>query len=60
MTQIESLFVTRLYRSALSEFCTAPDAAELETSCLSIADDDKAGQVWCEEHDYPGYTSHDR
>ena len=29
MSQIESLFVTRLYRSALSEFCKAPDAAEL-------------------------------
>ena len=58
MSQIESLFVTRLYRSALSEFCKAPDAAELETSCLSIADDDKVGQVWCEEHDYPGYTSY--
>ena len=58
MSQIESLFVTRLYRSVLSEFCKAPDAAELEASCLSIADDDEAGKDWCEEHDYPGYTSY--
>ena len=58
MSQIESLFVTRLYRSTLSELCKAPDAAELEASCLSIADDDTAGQAWCEEHDYPGYTSY--
>lgn len=58
MSQIESLFVTRLYRSDLSEFCKAPDAAELEASCLSIADDDEAGKDWCEEHDYPGYTSY--
>lgn len=58
MTQINSLFVTRLYRSALSKLGTAPDAAELEASCLSVADDDTAGQTWCEENDYPGYTSY--
>ncbi|MBL4739469.1 MAG: hypothetical protein JKY12_00655 [Sneathiella sp.] len=58
MTQIESLFVTRLYRSTLSELSSAPDAAELEASCLSIAEDDNAGQIWCEENDYPGYTSY--
>ncbi len=58
MTQIDSLFVTRLYRSTLSEFSASPDAAELEASCLSIAEDDTAGQVWCEENDYPGYTSY--
>lgn len=58
MSQIESLFVTRLYRAALSEFGKAVDGAELETSCLSIADDDEAGQAWCEEHGYPGYTSY--
>ncbi|MDE0945183.1 MAG: TIGR02466 family protein, partial [Alphaproteobacteria bacterium] len=58
MSQIASLFVTRLYRSTLSEFSKAPDPVELEASCLSIAEDDTAGQVWCEEHDYPGYTSY--
>lgn len=58
MSQIESLFVTRLYRAALSELGKAPDASELETSCLSIADDDEAGQNWCEENGYPGYTSY--
>ena len=26
--------------------------------CLSIAEDDEAGQKWCEENDYPGYTSY--
>ncbi|MEH6475528.1 MAG: TIGR02466 family protein [Sneathiella sp.] len=58
MIKIDSLFVTRLYRSSLSEFTEAPDAVELENSCLSIADDDQAGQTWCEENDYPGYTSY--
>ncbi|MFD3190433.1 2OG-Fe(II) oxygenase family protein [Sedimentitalea sp. HM32M-2] len=58
MSQIESLFVTRLYRAALSEHAPAIDAAELETSCYSIAEDDEAGQDWCEENGYPGYTSY--
>ncbi len=58
MSKITSLFATRLYRAALSEFGKAPDAAELETACLSIAEDDEAGQKWCEENDFPGYTSY--
>lgn len=58
MSQIESLFVTRLYRAALSELGKAPKPQEIEASCLSIAGDDEAGQNWCEEHGYPGYTSY--
>lgn len=58
MSQISSLFVTRLYRAQLSEFGKPVDSAEFHASCLSIADDDEAGQVWCEENDFPGYTSY--
>ena len=58
MAQIESLFVTRLYRAALSEFDPKIDPQELESSCLVIAEDDEAGQEWCEENGYPGYTSY--
>ncbi|SFL36929.1 2OG-Fe(II) oxygenase family protein [Shimia haliotis] len=58
MSQIESLFVTRLYRARLSEFGPKVDAQELEASCYSIAEDDEAGQAWCEEKGYPGYTSY--
>jgi uncharacterized protein (TIGR02466 family) len=58
MSKIASLFVTRLYRANLSEFGESPDAAELKNSCLSIADDDQAGQQWCEDNDFPGYTSY--
>ena len=58
MSKIESLFVTRLYRAALIELGKAVDMDELESSCLSIAEDDEAGQEWCEEHGYPGYTSY--
>lgn len=58
MAQIESLFVTRLYRAQLSEFAPKIDSAELEDSCLVIAEDDEAGQNWSEENGYPGYTSY--
>ena len=58
MSQIRSLFVTRLYRAALSEHGPAIDAQELEASCYSIAEDDEAGQDWCESEGYPGYTSY--
>lgn len=58
MSKIDSFFVTRLYRAALSEFGNAPDEAELEAACLSVAEDDEAGQKWCEENDFPGYTSY--
>ncbi|WP_299734820.1 TIGR02466 family protein [uncultured Roseobacter sp.] len=58
MSDIESLFVTRLYRAALSEQGQPIDTAELEASCWSIAEDDEAGQEWCDENGYPGYTSY--
>ncbi len=58
MTNIKSLFATRLYHAALSEHGTAIDAEELEDSCLSIAEDDEAGQNWSAENDFPGYTSY--
>src|SRR6056297_2160497 len=58
MANIKSLFVTRLYHAQLSEFGTAIDPAEMEASCYSIAEDDEAGQEWCEREGYPGYTSY--
>jgi len=58
MAQIDSLFVTRLYRAALSEHGPSIDPTEMEASCYSIAEDDEAGQEWCETEGYPGYTSY--
>lgn len=58
MSKIDSLFVTRLYRAQLSEHGKAIDEGEFETTCLSIAEDDEAGQDWCEANDFPGYTSY--
>lgn len=58
MTNIKSLFVTRLYHAKLSAFGDTVDAGELEASCWSIAQDDEAGQQWSEDNGYPGYTSY--
>ncbi|MFZ8883284.1 MAG: TIGR02466 family protein [Paracoccaceae bacterium] len=58
MTQIKSLFATRLYHSNLSKLGNLVDPQELEASCWSIAQDDEAGQEWCEANGYPGYTSY--
>jgi uncharacterized protein (TIGR02466 family) len=54
VTTIRSLFATRLYQATLGPI----DAAELVTSCYSIAEDDEAGEAWCDENDFPGYTSY--
>ena len=59
MAEIASLFVTRLYRAALNELAKKKvDYAELKSACEGIAEDDEAGQAWCEENGYPGYTSY--
>jgi len=58
MKKLESLFVTRLYHSDLAEFEPLLDQDELVSSCWSIANDDEAGQAWCEKNGYPGYTSY--
>ena len=52
---IRSLFATRVYHARLPDEI---DVQELEASCLSIAEDDEAGQRWCEESGFPGYTSY--
>ncbi|MDO8883490.1 MAG: TIGR02466 family protein [Pseudotabrizicola sp.] len=54
-----SLFVTRLYRANLNDLAKKKvDYAELAASCNAIAEDDEAGQEWCEANGYPGYTSY--
>lgn len=58
MSKIDSLFVTRLYHSHLSKLGKGLSQDELEATCLSVAEDDEAGQKWCEENDFPGYTSY--
>jgi len=58
MAQIDSLFATRLYHAKLAEHGTPVDVEELEASCYAIAEDDDAGNDWCEANDYAGYTSY--
>ncbi len=59
MAEISSLFVTRLYRAALNDLAKPKvDYKELRQTCEAMAEDDEAGQAWCEENGYPGYTSY--
>ncbi|GLQ35099.1 2OG-Fe(II) oxygenase-related protein [Amylibacter marinus] len=58
MSDISTLFATRLYRAALNDLAAQVDPQELVGTCWSLAEDDEAGQQWCEENDYPGYTSY--
>lgn len=57
-TSIETLFPTRIYRADLAGAAVRCLVEDLERSCLAIAGDDVAGQRWCEENRYPGYTSY--
>ncbi|MEP4195571.1 MAG: TIGR02466 family protein [Aliishimia sp.] len=58
MSDIKSLFVTRLYHAKLADHGDAISHSDLETACWSIAEDDEAGQNWSEENGFPGYTSY--
>ena len=57
MAKTKLLFSTPLYHASLADSGNF-DMAELEKSCWSIAQDDEAGQKWCDENNYPGYTSY--
>jgi uncharacterized protein (TIGR02466 family) len=58
MATIDTLFVTKVYRAQLSGQKGERLVRELEAACLSIAEDDRAGQRWCAKHGYSGYTSY--
>ena len=49
------LFASLLYRGELGDDALV---AELEQSCLQLAEDDVAGRRWAKEHGYSGYTSY--
>ncbi len=59
MSEISTIFVTRLYRAKLNVLAKKKiDTDELLETCYSVAEDDEVGQEWCEANDYPGYTSY--
>jgi uncharacterized protein (TIGR02466 family) len=49
------LFATLFSESALDDSALL---AELEHSCLTLAEDDRAGRAWSRAHGYRGYTSY--
>ena len=57
MAKTKLLFSTPLYHASLADSGNF-DMGELEKSCWSIAQDDEAGQKWCDENNYSGYTSY--
>lgn len=58
MPRVETLFVTQIYQAKLAGKGSRSLLADLERACLSIADDDAAGQSWCKANGYAGYTSY--
>ena len=57
MAKTKLLFSTPLYHASLAVSGNF-NVDELEKSWCSIAQDDEAGQKWCDENNYPGYTSY--
>jgi uncharacterized protein (TIGR02466 family) len=49
------LFATQFYEGSLDD---AALLAELDHACRELASEDSAGQAWCAEHGYRGYTSY--
>jgi uncharacterized protein (TIGR02466 family) len=58
MPPIEMLFPTQIYQVRPGGAKAERQRRDLERSCLALAEDDRAGQAWCREHDYRGYTSY--
>lgn len=58
MAKIEHLFVTKLYTAMFAGRNARRFLEDVEQSCRAIAEEDAAGQAWCREHGYLGYTSY--
>ena len=56
MADIQTLFVTKIYRAALPGADTLNK--HLAASCRDLAAQDRAGQAWSKEKSYKGYTSY--
>ena len=50
-----ALFATRFYQG---EIALPELLAELESSCRTLAEEDRAGRRWSSDHGYRGYTSY--
>nr|WP_310525458.1 TIGR02466 family protein [Polymorphobacter sp.] len=52
---VRNLFATPFYAASLDDPALV---AELEHSCLTLAQDDRAGRAWAKANTYAGYTSY--
>ena len=57
MAPLDTLFVTRVLRAELGR-SVASLLDALKATCLTIAEEDRAGQAWSRQHSYRGYTSY--
>jgi len=58
MAKIEQLFVTKIYTGTASGRSSRRLLDEVEAACRSVAAEDEAGQAWCRDNSYLGYTSY--
>ena len=58
MPSTDLLFATQIYQARPLGASAARLRSDLERACLAIAKGDAAGQAWCREHNYRGYTSY--
>ncbi len=58
MAKIATLFATKLYRADLTRTQAGRLNADLDLTAWALANEDLAGQRWCREHGYAGYTSY--
>lgn len=58
MASLETLFVTTVYRAPLVKRGADDMRRNLRKSCEALAAADHAGQSWCRNEGYPGYTSY--
>jgi uncharacterized protein (TIGR02466 family) len=58
MSDVLTLFATRIYRAPLGGKDAQALREDLAQSCDILASEDKAGRAWCRQHGYKGYTSY--
>jgi len=58
MTQIDTVFATKIYRAALKGRGVRTLNEQLKSACIVISEDDQAGQAWSVAKGYRGYTSY--
>jgi uncharacterized protein (TIGR02466 family) len=58
MSELLSLFATRIYRAALGGKAHEDLRLDLVDACEALEVEDKAGRKWCRDNGYKGYTSY--